>query len=260
MAATPKAKGRGKKPSGTPRRRRGRQAAPHRARRDGAGARRRRRPSWRRWPTPCAADGGAVLAAYREPLGGHALHAGGAARRQGRADAVPARHLRRPRAPADAGDGQDQALPRSDHRGARADRRRGVLDAQRLPPADRAQGAGRQDHPGAAGARARGRLPDPRAQHREGAQPAREGDRRAPHVRRPRADRRTATRRPFALEFEEPALATLGFAYEERGRLSGGAYHPILRKVDAGCPGKLRRRAARAARARAALLLDSTRR
>jgi ParB family chromosome partitioning protein len=30
----------------------------------------------------------------------------------------------------------------------------------------------------------------------------------------------------FALEFEEPALATLGFAYEERGRLSGGAYHP----------------------------------
>jgi len=36
----------------------------------------------------------------------------------------------------------------------------------------------------------------------------------------------------YALEFEEPALATLGFAYEERGRLSGGAYHPALRKVD----------------------------
>ena len=36
-----------------------------------------------------------------------------------------------------------------------------------------------------------------------------------------------------ALEFEEPALATLGFAYEERGRLSGGAYHPALRRVDA---------------------------
>jgi ParB family transcriptional regulator, chromosome partitioning protein len=34
------------------------------------------------------------------------------------------------------------------------------------------------------------------------------------------------------LQFEEPALATLGFAYEERGRLSGGAYAPILRKVD----------------------------
>ena len=37
----------------------------------------------------------------------------------------------------------------------------------------------------------------------------------------------------MALEFEEPALATLGFAYEKKARLSGGAYHPILRKVDA---------------------------
>jgi ParB family chromosome partitioning protein len=36
----------------------------------------------------------------------------------------------------------------------------------------------------------------------------------------------------FDLEFEEPALVTLGFAYEQRGRLSGGAYHPALRKVD----------------------------
>jgi ParB family chromosome partitioning protein len=36
----------------------------------------------------------------------------------------------------------------------------------------------------------------------------------------------------FSLEFEEPALCTLGFAYRERGRLSGGAYHPALRKVD----------------------------
>ncbi|OFX24142.1 MAG: chromosome partitioning protein ParB [Anaeromyxobacter sp. RBG_16_69_14] len=37
----------------------------------------------------------------------------------------------------------------------------------------------------------------------------------------------------LALELEEPAFATLGFAYEKRGRLSGGAYHPILRRVDA---------------------------
>jgi ParB family chromosome partitioning protein len=36
----------------------------------------------------------------------------------------------------------------------------------------------------------------------------------------------------FALEFEEASLCTLGFAYRERGRLSGGAYHPALRKVD----------------------------
>ena len=37
----------------------------------------------------------------------------------------------------------------------------------------------------------------------------------------------------LALELEEPAFATLGFAYEKRGRLSGGAYHPILKRVDA---------------------------
>jgi ParB family transcriptional regulator, chromosome partitioning protein len=36
----------------------------------------------------------------------------------------------------------------------------------------------------------------------------------------------------YELEFEEPALVTLGFAYEQRGRLAGGAYHPVLRKVD----------------------------
>jgi ParB family transcriptional regulator, chromosome partitioning protein len=43
----------------------------------------------------------------------------------------------------------------------------------------------------------------------------------------------------YALEFEEPALATLGFAYEQRGRLSGGAYHPVLRKADRWLPGRL---------------------
>ncbi|HTN53977.1 MAG TPA: chromosome partitioning protein ParB [Anaeromyxobacter sp.] len=36
----------------------------------------------------------------------------------------------------------------------------------------------------------------------------------------------------MALQFEEPALVTLGFAYEQRPRLSGGAYAPALRKVD----------------------------
>jgi ParB family chromosome partitioning protein len=45
----------------------------------------------------------------------------------------------------------------------------------------------------------------------------------------------------MALEFEEPALVTLGFAYEERPRLSGGAYAPILRKVDAFLDARLSR-------------------
>ena len=36
----------------------------------------------------------------------------------------------------------------------------------------------------------------------------------------------------FAFEFEQPSFLTLGAAYEERPRLSGGAYQPILRRAD----------------------------
>lgn len=36
----------------------------------------------------------------------------------------------------------------------------------------------------------------------------------------------------YAFEFEEAALITLGLCYLERPRFSGGAYHPILRRVD----------------------------
>ena len=35
-----------------------------------------------------------------------------------------------------------------------------------------------------------------------------------------------------ALEFEEPAFLTLGITYEQRGRFSGGAYNPVLRRVE----------------------------
>jgi ParB family chromosome partitioning protein len=59
----------------------------------------------------------------------------------------------------------------------------------------------------------------------------------------------------YALEFEEPALATLGFAYEKRGRISGGAYYPVLRKVDRWLPGRLAQ-ALPVRQERAGLLLD----
>ena len=36
----------------------------------------------------------------------------------------------------------------------------------------------------------------------------------------------------YALEFEEPALITLGLCYEQRPRFSGGAYHPVLKRVE----------------------------
>jgi ParB family chromosome partitioning protein len=37
----------------------------------------------------------------------------------------------------------------------------------------------------------------------------------------------------FTFEFEQPAFLTLGVCYDERPRLSGGAYQPLLRRVDA---------------------------
>jgi len=40
------------------------------------------------------------------------------------------------------------------------------------------------------------------------------------------------TEEHYALEFEEPALITLGLCYEERPRFSGGAYHPVLKRTD----------------------------
>ena len=41
-----------------------------------------------------------------------------------------------------------------------------------------------------------------------------------------------ATEATYALEFEEPAFITLGLCYEARPRFSGGAYHPVLKRVD----------------------------
>lgn len=56
--------------------------------------------------------------------------------------------------------------------------------------------------------------------------------------------------RTYELEFDEPSLTTLGFAYQTRARLAGGAYNPALRKVDgfldAPLPEALRERRRRA--------------
>ncbi len=45
--------------------------------------------------------------------------------------------------------------------------------------------------------------------------------------------------REFETEFEEPALLTLGLCYQQRGRFSGGAYHPVLKRVEAFLGSKL---------------------
>ena len=46
------------------------------------------------------------------------------------------------------------------------------------------------------------------------------------------AKRGDASEESYAFEFEQPAFLTLGGCYEERPRLSGGAYQSILRRVD----------------------------
>jgi len=61
----------------------------------------------------------------------------------------------------------------------------------------------------------------------------------------------------FALEFEEPSLLTLGATYEKKGRFSGGAYAPMLKRVEAFLGTKLHAAlAVRDERAAALLELD----
>jgi ParB family chromosome partitioning protein len=36
----------------------------------------------------------------------------------------------------------------------------------------------------------------------------------------------------YETEFEEPALLTLGCCYQRNGRFSGGAYHPVLKRIE----------------------------
>ena len=45
-------------------------------------------------------------------------------------------------------------------------------------------------------------------------------------------DRPSREEREFAFEFDQPAFLTLGAAYEQRARLSGGAYHSLLRRIE----------------------------
>jgi len=63
----------------------------------------------------------------------------------------------------------------------------------------------------------------------------------------------------FETEFEEPALLTLGLCYQQNGRFSGGAYQPILKRIDEFLPMRLSK-AVQVRRKRAAkvLKLDET--
>jgi ParB family chromosome partitioning protein len=45
-------------------------------------------------------------------------------------------------------------------------------------------------------------------------------------------ERPSQTEREFAFEFDQAPFLTLGAAYEERPRIGGGAYQPVLRRID----------------------------
>jgi ParB family chromosome partitioning protein len=71
------------------------------------------------------------------------------------------------------------------------------------------------------------------------------------------AERDAAPEKQYALEFEEAALLTLGMCYEKNGRFAGGAYHSILKRVDAFSSDPLKKAlAARESRAARVLELE----
>jgi len=61
----------------------------------------------------------------------------------------------------------------------------------------------------------------------------------------------------YETEFEEPSLLTLGCCYQKNGRFSGGAYHPVLKRVETFMATKLSHAlAARRERAERLMQLD----
>src|SRR4051812_12216336 len=254
MAATPKAKGRAKKASGTPRRRRGVKLRPTEL---GATelALETTPAELKPLADAIAADGGAVLSTYREPLGGHALMLA----------ALPLEKIAPTPFQRDISDAHVRRLTQAMDKTKRfLDPIIAVRERQESAAYWTPNGYHRLTAMKELGAKTILALLVPEravayqilALNIEKAHNLRE---KAIGVRRMYVDLEAAgvkdSEESFALEFEEPALATLGFAFEERGRLAAGAYHPVLRKVDKWLPGRLAD-ALPERRARARLLLD----
>jgi ParB family chromosome partitioning protein len=181
------------------------------------------------------ADGGAVLAAYREPLGGHVLLFA----------ALPIEKVERTPFQRDVSDAHVRKLT------VAMDKTRRYLDPiiavregdRYLTP----NGGHRLTALKELGARTVLALVVPEtsvayqilALNIEKAHNLRERALEVVRMYRDLAAKTGATEPEMALELEEPALVTLGFAYERRPRISGGAYHPVLRKVDAFLERKL---------------------
>jgi ParB family transcriptional regulator, chromosome partitioning protein len=62
----------------------------------------------------------------------------------------------------------------------------------------------------------------------------------------------------FATEFEEPGLLTLGLCYQENGRFAGGVYNPVVKRIESFLGAKLSKALeTRRERARRLLALDA---
>jgi ParB family chromosome partitioning protein len=174
------------------------------------------------------ADGGAVLAAYREPLGGHALLFA----------ALPVGKVERTAFQRDVSDTHVRRLTQA------MDKTKRYLDpiiavredGRYLTP----NGGHRLTAVQELGAKSVLALVVPEravayqilALNIEKAHNLREKALEVVRMFRDLAGSLDPKEADMALEFEEPALVTLGFGYEARPRLSGGAYHPVLKKVD----------------------------
>jgi ParB family transcriptional regulator, chromosome partitioning protein len=181
------------------------------------------------------ASGGAVLAKYREPLGGHALLL----------VALPIEQVSPTPFQRDVSDAHVRKLTRA------MDRTKRFLDPLIAVAADGKYWTPNGNHRLTAlkelGAQSIVALlvPEPEVAYQilalniEKAHSLRERAQEVVRMYRELAGVAPQKEGEYELEFEEPALVTLGFAYEERGRLAGGAYHPVLKKVDGWLSSKL---------------------
>jgi ParB family transcriptional regulator, chromosome partitioning protein len=198
------------------------------------------------------ADGGDVLATYRDPLGGHwqvlaALPLAKVAPTPYQRD-LSALHVQR----------LSSAIDRLDR----------YLDPIVAVPADDGQYWTPNGHHRLGAMRELGAksivaivVPEPEVAHRilllntEKAHNLRE---RALEVSRLAEGLAALDDRPekeFSAEFEEPALITLGLCYQQNGRFAGGAYHSVLKRCDKFLASRLPN-ALETRRARAAKLLE----
>ena len=175
-------------------------------------------------------DGGAVLALVSRAVWRDAGAARRAAGRPGRAHALPARSVAAARQASDARHRDARPVSRSDHRHpartTTTGRRTAIIGCRRCARSARARSS-------RCWCRIREIAFKILALNTEKAHNLKEKSLETIRMLRALADAgEHRDERAFAFEFDQPSFLTLGAAYEERPRLSGGAYQSVLRRID----------------------------